>query len=173
MNVVPSTVSCRIRPIAPSDRDGLTRFYAELSRDSLEARFHGASRGIGDDTAHTFCGPDHEHREGLVAECTDGDDRRTIVGHVCLEPIRTGEVEMAIAIADCWQHHGLGHAMLEQAIAWAHDHGVAELSASIRWSNGAMTGLVRSLSLPVTFVDGEGGVMDTIIDVRVPMPHAA
>ena len=63
--------------------------------------------------------------------------------------------------------------MLERAIAWAHDHGVAELSASIRWSNGAMIGLVRSLGLPVTFVDGEGGVIDAIIDVRVPMPHAA
>lgn len=173
MSAIPSPQSCRIRPIAPSDSDGLTRFYADLSRDSLEARFHGATRGIGDDTAHAFCGPDHEHREGLVAECTDVDGRRTIVGHVCLEPIRTGEAEIAIAIADVWQHHGLGHAMLDRAIAWAHGHGVAKLSASIRWSNGDMTALVRSLNLPVTFVDGDGGVMDAIIDVRMPMPHAA
>ena len=34
---------------------------------------------------------------------------------------------MAIAIADGWQHHGLGRAMLARAIAWARDHGVAEL----------------------------------------------
>ena len=80
---------------------------------------------------------------------------------------------MAIAIADGWQHHGLGRAMLARAIAWARGHGVTELSASIRWSNGAMIGLIRSLGLPVTFVDRDGGVMDAIVDLRVPMPHAA
>ena len=72
--------TCRIRPIAPGDREELARFYADLSLDSLEARFHGASRGIGDGMARFFCGPDHEHREGLVAECTDAvgrtEDRR-------------------------------------------------------------------------------------------------
>ena len=151
----------------------LARFYADLSFDSLEARFHGASRGIGDGTARFFCGPDHEHREGLVAECTDADGRTRIVGHVCLEPIHQGEAEMAIAIADGWQHHGLGRAMLARSIAWARGHGVTELSASIRSSNGAMIGLIRSLGLPVTFVNRDGGVVEAIVDLRVPIPHAA
>lgn len=173
MTVVPPSASCRIRPIASSDRDGLTRFYADLSRDSLEARFLAASRGISNDTAHTFCGPDHEHREGLLAECIDADGRRTIVGHVCLEPIREGNVEMAIAVADSWQHHGLGREMLARAIAWARSHGVAELSASFRCSNGSMIGLIRSLGLPTTIVNQDGGVVDAIVDLRVPIPSAA
>ena len=33
----------RIRPIDDADRDALTVFYAALSPDSLEARFHGAA----------------------------------------------------------------------------------------------------------------------------------
>ena len=32
-----------IRPIVPDDRAGLARFYAGLSPESLEARFHGAA----------------------------------------------------------------------------------------------------------------------------------
>ena len=80
---------------------------------------------------------------------------------------------MAIAIADGWQHHGLGRAMLAQAIAWARDHGVAELSASIRWSNGAMIGLIRSLGCPSPSPTGDGGVVDAIVDLRGPMPNAA
>jgi GNAT superfamily N-acetyltransferase len=173
MTVVRSPGSYRIRPIARSDRDGLIRFYADLSPDSREARFHGAAPGIGDGTARFFCGPDHEHREGLVAESTDADGRGIIVGHVCLEPIDVGQAEMAIAIADSWQHLGLGRAMLSRAIAWARGHDVARLSASIRWSNGAMIGLIRSMGLPVTVDDRGGGVVDAIIDVRAPVPHAA
>jgi GNAT superfamily N-acetyltransferase len=162
-----------IRPIAPGDRDGLTRFYSALSPDSLEARFHGATPGIGEPTARFFCGPDHEHREGFVAEIADADGHSVIVGHACLEPISASQAEMAIAIADRWQHHGLGRAMLARAITWARDHGVTTLSASIRSSNGAMIGLVRSTGLPVTVDDGDGGVLDAIIDLAVPLPHAA
>ena len=172
MSAAPKSL-CRIRPIAPGDRDGLTRFYAALSPDSLEARFHGATPGIGDRTARFFCGPDHEHREGLVAESVDEDGTPVIVGHVCLEPIRPGRAEMAIAVADRWQRQGLGRAMLSRAIAWAKDHGVTELGASIRGSNGAMLGLVRSTGMPVTVDDGDGGVLDAIIDLGAPLPHAA
>jgi acetyltransferase len=165
--------TCRIRPIAPGDREELARFYAALSFDSLEARFHGASPGIGDGMARFFCGPDHEHREGLVAECTDAVGRTRIVGHVCLEPIHQGEAEMAIAISDGWQHHGLGRAMLARSIAWARGHGVTELNASIRTSNGAMIGLIRSPGLPVTFVSRDGGVAEATVDLRGPVPNAA
>jgi len=173
MSAASKNLAWLIRPIAPGDRDGLTRFYAALSPDSLEARFHGATPGIGEGTAGFFCGPDHVHREGLVAESLDEQGEPVIVGHVCLEPIRPGRAEMAIAVADRWQHHGLGRAMLSRAIAWAKDHGVTELGASIRGSNGAMIGLVRSTGLPVTVDDGDGGVLDAVIDLGVPMPHAA
>jgi GNAT superfamily N-acetyltransferase len=164
---------CRARAIASSDRDGLLRFYAGLSPDSLEARFHGAMPGIADRTATFFCGPDHEHREGLIAECRDARGEATIVGHVCLEPTGSGGVEIAIAIADRWQHHGLGRTMLARAIAWAQAHGVVELRASVRWSNAAMLGLIRSSGLPVTVESDAGGEVDAIIDLRTPVPHAA
>ena len=154
------------------DRDGLTRFYADLSQDSREARFHGATPGIGGGVARYFCHADHEHREGLVAESVDAGGRPVIVGHICLEPGRHGETEMAIAIADRWQHHGLGRAMLSRAIGWARGHGITELRATIRWSNGAMMGLIRSMGLPVTFVNGDS-VVDAVVDLRVPLTHAA
>ena len=56
-----------IRSIEPGDAARLETFYASLSMDSLDARFHGATRGITDAAARIFCGPDHDHREGLVA----------------------------------------------------------------------------------------------------------
>ncbi len=173
MNESPSAASFLLRPISPADRDSLVRFYHDLSEDSREARFLGAAPGIGDGTARFFCGPDHEHREGIIAEVEDADGRRTIIGHLCLEPIDPGNAEMAIAVADAWQHHGLGRALLSQAIAWARANGIARLSASMRCSNVAVIGLIRSMGLPVSFDTGDGGVLDASIDIGGTFASAA
>jgi GNAT superfamily N-acetyltransferase len=168
-----AVTSFQVRPIAPLDRDALARFYLDLSEDSQEARFLGAAHGIGDTTARFFCGPDHEHREGIVAEVIGADGRRTIVGHLCLEPVGPGDAEMAIAVADAWHQRGLGRALLAQAVGWARAHGFERLSASMRCSNVAMIGLIRSMGRPVTFGAGDGGVVDAVIDVRDALPSAA
>jgi acetyltransferase len=173
MTPSPSSVSFRVRPIAPTDRDVLAEFYRELSNDSREARFLGAAPGIGDPTARFFCRVDHEHREGMVAEVVGADGSRIIVGHLCLEPIGPGKAEMAIAVADAWQHHGLGRALLGRAIGWANLHEIAQLSASMRCSNVAVLGLIRSMGLPVTLEVGAGGVVDARIDMRDALPSAA
>src|SRR4051812_35673005 len=75
--VTPGTL--RIRPIDGADGDGLTAFYAALSPESLEARFHGAARGLGGRAAGYMCGPDHDHREGIVAEVLGEDGGSTII----------------------------------------------------------------------------------------------
>ena len=159
--------------IAPDDRDALTAFYSGLSADSLEARFHGACRGIGDATAQAFCGPDHAHEEGLVAEAAGGKGRRWIVGHLCLEPTAPGEVEMAIAVADAWQRRGIGRSLLTAGIDWARRHDVTRMRASMRSSNTAIIGLVRSLALPVTFTLGEAGIVEVVIPLDVELRPAA
>ena len=169
--VAPTTL--RIRPIGPDDRERLTAFYAGLSEDSLEARFHGACRGIGDATARVFCGPDHDHEEGLVAEASDGKGRRWIVGHLCLEPTARGEVEMAIAVADSCQRRGIGRTLLTTGIDWARRHRVSRMRASMRFSNTAVIGLVRSLGLPLTFTAGEAGIVEVTIPLDAEMRPAA
>ena len=167
----PGTVT--VRRVVPADDAGVTRFYASLSADSLEARFLGATPGIAEATARFFCGPDHLHREGLVAEAIDGSGECVIVGHLCLEPSTAGRVEMAIAVADGWQRRGIGRALLEAAIRWAEARGFLGLDASARWSNAAILGLVRATRLPVRFGAVDGGVLDVAIDLGATSRSAA
>jgi GNAT superfamily N-acetyltransferase len=169
----PATVPYRIRAITDADRDALTRFFDGLSPASFEARFHGSASGIGGPVARYLCGPDHDHREGLVAEVDDTDGRPVIIGHVCIEPTGAGAAEMAIAVADAWQRHGVGRAMLAEAITWARDHRLERLIASMRWGNDAILRLIESMGRPITFGDSDGGVVDAIVDLRDPVPHAA
>jgi acetyltransferase len=168
MTIPPTVATARIRPIDDADRDALTAFYAALSPDSREARFHGASSGLGGGAARYLCGPDHDHREGLVAEVSDADGATTIIGHVCIEPTGTGEAEMAIAVADVWQHHGIGRRLLAEAIVWARAHGFVRLVASVRLGNSAILGLIGSMDRVVTMGDCDGGVVDAVIDLREP-----
>lgn len=162
-----------MRSITPRDRAGLSAFYAGLSNDSRAARFHGAAPPIPEATATYFCGPDHQHREGIVAECFDAVGDPVIIGHVCIEPINGDVAEMAIAVADAWQGRGIGRAMLARAIAWARAHWVARLAASILFGNTAMVGLLRSVGYPITYGASAGGTIDVYLDVRSSRPLAA
>jgi acetyltransferase len=163
----------QIRPIRADDRDELSRFYAGLSTDSRYARFHSVSRGIGKEAADVFCGPDHEHREGLVAEIVRADsDGVAIVGHLCLEPCEAG-FEMAIAVADDWQRCGVGRSLLSTALDWAADHGIAQLRASMLSTNSAILGLIASLDCPIRLSAPSAGVITVTIDVGGALPNAA
>lgn len=167
------TDAISIRAIRSDDRTGLAGFYAGLSADTLNARFHGASHGIEDRVARFFCGPDHEHREGLVAEVASAPAASRIVGHLCLEPTGPGEVEMAIAVADEWQGHGIGRELLTHSIAWARLHAVERLRASMSWSNPAILALLRSVDRPLTLRDSADGDLEAVIDVCGAVPTAA
>lgn len=162
-----------IRAIGPDDVVPLERFYAALSRDSLDARFHGGARGIEDRIARTLCGPDHLHREGLVAVKRQPRGGEIIVGHLCLEPTSADEVEMAIAVADGYQHHGIGRQLLTAAIEWARSHGFTLVRGAIRWSNPAILGLVRTCGLPLRIVTDTEGDTEAVIDIRPQLPTAA
>ena len=162
-----------IRSIGADDVVRLERFYGDLSPDSIDARFHGAMHGIPDRSARSFCGPDHLHREGLVAITHGADGDEVIVGHLCLEPIGPDDVEMAVAVADAWQHHGIGHALLSAAIGWAETNGFARVRGAIRWSNPAILGLVRACGHPVAVLTDGGGDTEAVIDIRGELPAAA
>jgi acetyltransferase len=173
MTSTPAPALYRIRPIEPHDLAALTRFYAGLSADSRESRFHGAAPTIPDGTARFFCGPDHEHREGIVAESFDPDGTPAIIGHVCIEPIDARSAEVAIAVADAWQHHGVGRAMLGLAVDWARTHDLIQLVAALRCGNSAMFALLRTLGQPTTYGPVADGIVDAVVDVRSVRPAAA
>jgi GNAT superfamily N-acetyltransferase len=163
----------RIRPIAPGDEIALERFYADLSVDSREARFLGATPALSGGAAHYLSGADHRHRQGFVAEAVTPDGRLALVGHVCLEPVGGGAAEIAVAVADAWQHHGIGRSLLAASLAWARRHGIEQLVASMRWSNGPMLGLLRSMGYPVHVGTEDAGVVDIVIDLTGGLPRAA
>jgi acetyltransferase len=155
----------RIRRIAPADAPALEAFYARLSPDSRRLRFLSLGTRFGARDARFFCGPDHEHREGFVAEAGS-----RIVGHLCLEPTQADEMEIAIAVADDFQRRGIGRQLVKAAAAWAAEHGVASFRAWFAPDNIGIRRLLDCLDRPITFGPWSGGTVEIAIDLRAPAP---
>ena len=97
----------RVRRVRPDDAAKLVAFYRRLSPESWRRRFLGYAT-IGADMLGQLCGPDHLHAEGFVAELVGSPGDGQIVGHLCLEPVEQGAIEVAVAVADAYQRMGIG-----------------------------------------------------------------
>lgn len=108
-----------------------------------------------------------------MAERFEANGDPVIIGHVCIEPLDDDVAEMAIAVADPWQGHGVGRAALTAAIAWAQRHGIGRLVASMHCGNAGMVALMRSTGYPISYGPPGGGTVDVYLDVRRVRPLAA
>ncbi|HET7029480.1 MAG TPA: GNAT family N-acetyltransferase [Candidatus Limnocylindrales bacterium] len=153
----------RIRAIRPADADALRAFYAELSDESRRTRFFGVTSGIGPGQSRWFCGADHTHREGFVA-VPAGPDLR-IVGHVCVEPVDESTAEVAVAVDDRWQGHGIGRRLVGAAVEAARRDGYRSLVATMLAGNPAIQRLLGGVDLPVRTRPVGAGVVEASLDL--------
>jgi GNAT superfamily N-acetyltransferase len=127
----------RVRRVASSDAAELERFYAELSANSRLSRFHSASRGIRREQAEEFAVANHRQRDGFVAVAGG-----RIVGHLVLESMGYGVEELAVAVDDRVQRHGIGTLLLAAAVASARLRGVRRIVGWVLEQNNAMRHLL-------------------------------
>lgn len=157
----------RVRRVVPADLPGLERFYAELSGDSRESRFHGGCRGITRQQAETFASADHRQRDGFVA-IADG----RVIGHLVLEPMADGIEELAVAVDDRVQRTGVGTLLMAAAIASARLRHARRLVAWVRADNIAMQHLLTGSHHPLR-VSWEGPVARYELAVPDELPRQA
>jgi acetyltransferase len=158
--------SVRIRAIRATDAPELQRFYAALSPLSRQARFLSVGGGVSQAQSASFCTTDHNHREGFVA-IVDGPSHRLarIVGHLCLEPDGAGAAEVAIAVADEFQHQGIGQRLMAAGVDWARHHRIARLTATMFVGNAPIHFLLMGLGLPTRSRYVGAGIAEITIDI--------
>jgi RimJ/RimL family protein N-acetyltransferase len=156
----------RIRAIRSTDAPELQRFYAGLSPDSRRTRFLAISAGLNEAQSTSYCTTDHDHREGFVAVVHDDlDGSGRIVGHLCLEPDGADAAEVAIAVADEFQHRGIGRGLMVAGIAWARREHIARFTATMSADNAAIHRLLGGLGLRTQSSFIGAGVSEITIDL--------
>ena len=140
-------VAFTVRPIRPEDEPALARFHAELSSETVLARY-GRNRPLSERTAHErltrICFVDYDRQFALVAEA-DGADGSEIAGVARVSRVHASDDRLlTLVVADPWQRRGIGGALVQTAIAVARGEHVAHLRAELTLDNVPMRELLGS-----------------------------
>lgn len=138
-----------IRPIGPADADALRAFHARLSAETTRRRFLAYHPDLSPAEVTWFTTVDHARREALVA-VVKGD----VVGVARYDRIGPHDAEVAIVVADDWQHRGVGTALLAALRDRALDAGVTEFRADALPDNYTI----------VRLLEHAGAVYDRAVD---------
>lgn len=156
----------RVRAIRPTDALNLERFYAALSPESRRSRFFSVGLALSDGQSVSFCTTDHDHREGFVAVVDGGPEgKERIVGHLCVEPDGADTAEVAIAVADEFQHRGIGRRLMAAGAAWARRERIARFTATMLASNAPIHRLLIGLGAPTRLQYVGDGLAEITIDL--------
>lgn len=128
----------RIRAIRPDDRDRLHDHFKALSPQSIYFRFMGIRRDLSPDDLTHLTNLDFKSHVGLAATLTENGRERFIgVGrYICgADPHRA---EVAFAVLDEFQGHGIGTLLLEHLSLIADANGVTQFEADVLGENRQM-----------------------------------
>ncbi|BFV60649.1 bifunctional GNAT family N-acetyltransferase/acetate--CoA ligase family protein [Kitasatospora sp. CMC57] len=136
-----------IRPLGPPDHDAVLDLHAtRMSEASRRMRFFGASRRAPGLAADRLCGPP---RPGFLALGAWVDEE--LAGEADYESAGDGtdRAELAVAVADTWQHRGVGTLLIEHLLHAARQRGIRTIEADTMASNLAVHRVFSDLGLPV------------------------
>lgn len=124
---------CRLRPIKPSDADGVRRFHAGQSDESIYMRFFAPMRTLSDRDIKRFTEVDYHDRMALVATIRDD-----IIGIGRYDRVSEHSAEVAFNISDAYHGKGIGSVLLEHLAALAQARDIAEFEAEVLPHNRKM-----------------------------------
>ena len=142
-----------VRPIRPDDVARNREFLEALSPPSKHFLFLGGIARLNDEELRRLCNPDHASSMAFVALAADpeGTESNRQVG-VC-RYAGAGSArgaEISVAVADDWQHQGLGGKLLGRLIDYARTHGVKRLYSMDSAANDRMRKLGAELGFAVS-----------------------
>jgi GNAT superfamily N-acetyltransferase len=139
-----STWQVEIRPIEPDDKDALARGFDRLSERSRYRRFLSPRGPLTDAELRYLTEVDHHDHEALVAvEPETGEG--VGVARFVRSPEDPKLAELAVAVADDWQGHGVGSLLAAELAKRARDEGITCFTALALAENDAILGLLQDL----------------------------
>jgi GNAT superfamily N-acetyltransferase len=136
-----------IRPINIQDMSLESDFIENLSPETKHYRFFGAINNLSEKVLKTFC--DIDGKDSMAFIATEQVDEKEIEIGVCRYVVTSKPdiYELALTIADKWQHKGLGKLLMNQLISYAKSHGIKWLYSVELADNALMQNLSKELGM--------------------------
>ena len=135
-----------VRPIVPADADGLRRFHAGQSAESIYLRFFAPLKMPSDKDVARFTQVDYDWRVALVATV-----RGEIIGIARYDRLDATAAEVAFHISDAHQGKGVGSVLLEHLAAIGQERGVAKFVADVLPQNRKMIQVFTDAGYEVSY----------------------
>jgi L-amino acid N-acyltransferase YncA len=141
--------SVTIRPLHRADSAMEAEFIRNLSMETKHYRFLGGVKELSPAELKRLCDVDGQHSMAFVATVKkDGHEVEVGVSRYAEYPGNHAG-ELAVTIADEWQHKGLGQRLLKELIAYARTHGIKQLYSVELADNAAMRELASEFGMTV------------------------
>lgn len=134
-----------IRPIRRDDVARTAAFIDALSPRSKHGLFLAGIARLSDAELERLCAS-HDARDMAYVATVSADGGERQIGVARYAGANSAEgAEISVAVADDWQHRGLGRLLLRRLIEHARRHGVARLYSIDAATNEPMRRLARDL----------------------------
>jgi acyl-CoA synthetase (NDP forming)/RimJ/RimL family protein N-acetyltransferase len=140
-----------VRPIVPHDADGLRRFHARQSAESIYLRFFAPLKTLSDKDVVRFTEVDYDWRVALVATL-----HGEIIGVARYDRLDATTAEVAFHISDAHQGNGVGSVLLEHLAAIGQERGVAKFTADVLPQNRKMIQVFTDAGYEVSYHFDDG-----------------
>ncbi|MBV8773231.1 MAG: N-acetyltransferase [Deltaproteobacteria bacterium] len=127
-----------IRAIRPDDKTRLLEHFQGLSQQSVYYRFFGLKRSLSDDDLSRLTELDFANHIGLAATIESNKGEYFIGVGRCVRTEVGSRAEVAFAVLDEYQGHGIGTLLLKHLAVIARGNGIREFSANVLGSNHQM-----------------------------------
>jgi GNAT superfamily N-acetyltransferase len=155
----------QIRAICANDKQRLLQHFQNLSSQSVYYRFFGLKRSLDDADLRGFTELDFVNHVGLAATLgCDASERFIGVGRY----IRCGgspRAEVAFAVLDEYQGHGIGTLLLKHLARIAQMKGIKEFAADVLGSNKQMLEVFANSGFQV-HDSYESGIVRVILELE-------
>lgn len=135
-----------VRPIRPDDEPLLHEAFSRMSERTVYFRFFSPLKRLPEELAHRLARVDYDQRFALVATTHRPDDKEHILGVARYDRAPgTDAAEVAVAVVDEYQRHGVGAGLLSLLCQVGREHGIHHFSLIVLPENQSMLGLLRRL----------------------------
>jgi GNAT superfamily N-acetyltransferase len=135
-----------IRHLVPGDEPGVLALHDELTDASRYLRFFAPGRHTAETFVHRLIADIGQPGQGVLLAELDG----RVVGMASYSAVEDAAVaDVAFAVADSEQSHGLGTLLCEHLVSLARSRGVRTFTADVLAANAKMLRVFRDLGLPV------------------------
>lgn len=138
-----------IRALRPDDRAALIAAVARSSAQSLYRRFFEIKRHFTEPEIEFFLNVDFVDHVALVA-VVEENGRPVVIGGARYVGVQPGKAEVAFALIDQYQGHGIGAALLRHLAAIAAKAGIEELIAEVLPDNLPMLKVFEKSGFPMS-----------------------